>query len=342
MSEILRKIFSREFIPFWLLALAAVTLSAVLSPLSFNSKITNLKIPTTTSVKESYIMTSKSDSGKCYLVDRRDSTIRRSGTNIPGDSWELNLVPGSANPKNPDSILLISKKKGTIFFVPPSKISNPAYPYSSEFVRKKLKDPDIPKLQWNQVYINRIYSGLYLKVELPSDPTKKKGRKGSRRELLSVKGNHLTLVNTLFNPDSRFLAEVLLSGVFPKATPCNPAIAWLDTISQTERTTFIIGNTEPYNVSIVPMPVTIDEVYEKHFGKSLKPALDERFGEWHQAATGGAQDPGFSEEEAAGFRAGYENYMKDFGAALDAHRSVFGTADNIQSKSAESLPGNGE
>lgn len=320
----MRKIFSKEFIPFWALALAAIVICAILSTRSFVSKTTNLKTPTPGSIKEAFLMTSKSGENKCYLVDRHDSTIRRSSAKIPGDSWNINISPGDKNPKNPSGMLLTDKKKGTIVFIPVQDIKNPAYPYASEFVRKKLKDKNIPKLEWNQVYINRIYSGLYLKMELPSDPTKKRGRPGPRREFLSVKGNELTLVNTLFNPDSRFLAETLLSGVFPDAAPCNPAIAWLDQISENDRTTFILGNVEPYRVTLMPLPITIDDVYEKQFGKPLSPAMDERFGKWRDAATGGAVDPNFTEEEMSAFRDGFEIYMKDFGTALSAHRDVFG------------------
>jgi len=272
-------------------------------------------------------MLSKSEDNRAYLVDRRDSTIRRSRNKMPGKMREAYSFGGDPETGELAYWLLVEAEYATVLFIPVNEVEDCTYPYIYGFARKEFDKLDLPEVEWTQLFVNRIYSGLYLKVELPEDPTGSEGRKGPRREILSVDGNRLALVDTLFNPDARLLSDILLAGDFPEFEEPPPAINWLESKNSSAEKSFVLNNQPPYGVSLLPLPVTIDEIYFKLKDEKLRRYVDDRFADWVRQIENEPPPPGdklLGEDLWETYLEGYEQYRKDFNAALSSHRELFG------------------
>ncbi len=272
-------------------------------------------------IPDAYLMISKSLEQRGYLVDRRDSTVRRSRVGLPGKRWNLERFGA------PDHWLLRSKQAGTIFFVPVDEVPDLSYPFYYGFVRSELEESGLPLVTWTQLYVNRVYSGLYLRVELPVDPRKKDGRAGLLRELLMVRGDRMALVDTRFNRDGRLYAECVSNGIFPELVPPPPAVLWLAGLDPSPETTFLLSNAEPFELTLLPLPVSLADLYEKLQGSPLPRTVDERFGEWTAPlATGSpASASPFGEDRRRRLERALADYRRSLGAALGAHTALHDT-----------------
>jgi hypothetical protein len=327
-----KTLFSRGFLVFWgALALALVLAFAHLE-LSGNARLSNLDL-TRSGFPDYYLMFNKTRADSGYLVNRRQSTIRRSRSNYKGKPWEINRFGADPKTGTRDYWQLFSDATGTVIFVPAEAVSDWKYPFYYGFVRREQKELRLPLVTWSQLYVNRVYKGLYLRMDLPFDRRKKEGRKGLRRELLIVRGDRMTLVNTRFNPDSRLYAElysffgIRYSG-FPELVKPSPALAWLASRNPATGKMFLLSNKEPYNVTLLPLPVSIDEIYEKMFGAPPAPMFDERFRRWTEGdwTRGDFSLPPFTGALRARFDKEFVEYVKNMRVALAANRYVFKTA----------------
>ena len=149
---------------------------------------------------DTYIMRSKSEPSRCYIVSRWQSTMRRTDAEPPGREWSLARVGPATSDDGPTTWMVSSKRKGngTVFLVPVEDVRDWTYPFLYRFVRTHGPQLDLPEVGWTQVYIDRIYQGLYLRAALPFDPRKKDGGSGILRELLTVEGGRLIKVDTRF------------------------------------------------------------------------------------------------------------------------------------------------
>jgi hypothetical protein len=315
-------LFGKAFLPFWLclgVAAAIVPLSEYISPIK---RISNLDLRET-GFSPSYLMTSKATPDKGYLVDRRDSTVRRSRKNLPGKMWDLDRFGQDAAAGIPEHYLLRSKRYGTVFLVPAEAVEDFDYPFVYSFVRREYPELELPEGEWTNLFLNRVYHGLYLRMALPFDLRKKDGGNGTMRELFMIRDNEMTLVDTRFNPDARFYEEGTTLGIFPALKEPPPVLAWLAARCPTADATLVLKNTEPYEVSLLPLPYSLDRLYQRIEGAALRPTLDERFRRWTAPASEyeGAPPP-FDAARRERFEAEYQDYQRRLEIAVAAHRAL--------------------
>ena len=84
-----------------------------------------------------YLVLSKTDQNRCFMLRRRNATIRRSDSNQPGRKWECLRLHPRAGSAGADTWLLRSKRvgKGTVFLVPAMDVPDWTYPFLYDFVR---------------------------------------------------------------------------------------------------------------------------------------------------------------------------------------------------------------
>ena len=169
----------------------AILLASVWDPDSPASRISNLDLRDSP-FRDTYIIPHRTQDERCFVVDRRDATRRRSDDEQPGRKWKLTRVRGSDGAGDRWMVQSKRRGKGTVFFVPALAVSDWAYPYLYSFVRARNPELELPLIEWTQLHVDRVYQGLYLRVTLPFDERKKDGGSGILREILTVSGDRAT------------------------------------------------------------------------------------------------------------------------------------------------------
>lgn len=312
----------RELWPAALALVAATGIVALVEPGSRASRVTNLDLGAS-GFGDTYILLHRSEPGRCYVSDRRDATMRRSDTNQPGRKWDCERFGGERNPLDSDTWLVQSKLKGkgTIFFVPVYDLVDWSYPLLYEFVRERRTRLELPAVTLTQLFVNRIYEGLYLRVALPFDLRKKDGGSGVLREILSVSNGQLQIVNSRFEPARTLYAEDVAEGRFPALSKPDPALAWLAARCPVPGLSFLLSNREPQELTLLPLPLWLPSLYEARRGRSLSSFEDERYRRWTEEVRRAAPGPGmtpFSENELAALRTEFTAYERSLRDALRA------------------------
>lgn len=220
-----------------------------------------------TGIPDSYLVLNKTDPTRGLLVNRRDATVRRSQKGLPGATLRVErfAFPGST----PDHWLLRSKKEGVILLVPLESVQDPLFPFLYGFVRDEEPDLELPRAGWTQLFVNRVYAGLYLRCELPRDPRRKDGRVGDRRMLLEVSGTRVWGVDTYFDPNARLLADRIAEGEFPELGDAPPILDWLAT--RAPGAAFVMDGAPPYALTPYPAPVSLLGWVAAVHGRPLPP-----------------------------------------------------------------------
>ena len=159
------------------LCLAAAVLAVViLAPRSSVDRLYNLDLENP-GISDTYLILHRREADRCFVADRRDATVRRSDDQQPGRKWQCYRMAGAG--AEPPSWLLQSKrkKKGTVFLVPVSDVPDWSYPFLYGFVREQREELELPQVEWTQLFVSRLYQGLYLRVALPFDLRVKDGGK---------------------------------------------------------------------------------------------------------------------------------------------------------------------
>lgn len=317
----------------WRAALAlvvAIALIAVVMPDSTMSRFTNLALGDT-GFRDTYLMFSKSEPGKGYVVNRRDSTIRRSYKKLPGGKWNIFEIGGSPDMPSSSVWLVQAKRKntGTAFFVPVTDVDDWSYPFLYQFVRKHRKDFDLPNVEWSRLFVNRIYQGLYLKVALPFDLRKKDGGNGILREIFTIQDDRMTYVNTRFDDAPGLYATNLANGVDPQLTPPPPALAWLSQHCPTDGTTALLSDQPSHALSLLPLPISLPDLFAAKNGRLPASFEDDRFRQW--SARTQRSNPGdplpFTDAELAALVTEFEQYAVSFRTELRMHIGFHHMAD---------------
>lgn len=203
-----------------------------------------------------------------------------------------------------------------MFLVPAVDVPDWSYPFLYEFVRQRRPELDLPEVRWVQLYSDRVFQGLYLWVELPFDKRKKDGGSGVLRELIIVRDNRSFVVNTRFSEARNLYVTAVADGKFPTMKPPSSEIAWLARHSPNPETTLLMSNVPPFDLTLIPYPVALGQLYEL---KNLRPATgftDDRYRRWTEWSSNNETSDSnpFS------------------GGELDQLRSTFGTyADRLMS-----------
>ena len=283
-----------------------------------SDRLTNLDL-SHTDFRNTYIMFSKTNPGRCYVVNRRQSTMRRSDATMPGRMQDCFAFGGDGGTGDPGYWFVRSKRKGTVLFVPVAKVSDWTYPFLYDFVRGEFENLDLPPVEWSQVFVNRVYQGLYLELHLPFDKRKKDGGSGIRREILTVTGEQMTRVDTRFDASSQLYPSLVAAGTFPKLSEPRAALAWLTSHRLGHDTTVLLHNVAPHDVSLLPLPVPLAEVYRAMHGHPLDSLYDERFGRWEKWRQNVAPMEFLDHKQRTTLMSEFSKYSEAFLAALTTH-----------------------
>ena len=299
----------------------AVLLAAAFQPDSPASRVSNLRLGDGP-FRDTYIIVHRTRDDRCFVVDRRDATRRRSDDNQPGRRWTCLSIPG-VGADAPDTWFVHSKRKGkgSVFFVPAQDVADWSYPLLYEFVREKesqAEAPELPSVEWTQLYVSRIDQGLYLRVKLPFDLRKKDGGSGVLRELLVVEGNRVSTLDTRFDGAPGIYSESVADARLPELAAPSPQLAWLAARAPTPGTTLLMSNEAPHEVRLLPLPISLRAIYRAKSGRSPATFLDDRLkrfseGSWRSAGQG---PPPFDAAERAELERRFREYWDALGRAL--------------------------
>jgi hypothetical protein len=217
--------------------------------------------------------------------------------------------------------------------VPAFDVQDWAYPFLYDFVSRHRGGLQLPQVSWTHLYTDRIYRGLYLRVALPFDKRKKDGGSGILRELLVVRGDELFSVNTRFIESRELHASAVADGVFLNLAPPPPALAWLARRAPTAGTTFLLSNLTPREISLLPLPVSLPELYELKYERMPLTFRDNRYRQWSHGSWRdeiGTPSP-FTEAEWAQLRSEFEVYATRLREALSAQAALDLTHESVES-----------
>jgi len=280
-------------------------------------------------IGDTYLIPHRSEANRCFVVARRDATLRRSDDKLPGRKWQCHPIDSDAGGSPTWLVQSKRKGKGTIFLVPANEVSDWSYPFLYEFVRKHRRDLELPKVEWTQLFVNRLYEGLYLRVSLPFDLRKKDGGSGVLREILTVEGERVSVVNTRFE-DVRGLFNESLALANPPTLGAQPqALVWLALHDDASEVAFEMSTSSPYELRLLPLPISLPRLYERHTGQPPPSFQDDRVRSWQSDwRPKGALPPPFDEVELVELRHDFEVYRSSFARALavDAQRNELGSA----------------
>jgi hypothetical protein len=247
--------------------------------------------------------------------------VRRSDRKQPGQKWDFQRTPGRDGA--PDAWLVKNKNqgKGTVFYVPVERVRDWTYPALYQFVRSQHPELELPKVSWTQLHVNRVYQGLYLRVELPFDLRKRDGGSGIRRQLLMVRNGSISQVDTRFDDARGVYGDTIAAGLFPELEPPHPALAWLGRRVPTSDTTLLMSNTEPFRVSLLPLPISLSELFEELHGRPAAGFQDARHRRWSDGPwrTQPAQLAPFDAQQLAELESEFHDYRHQFRRALLSH-----------------------
>lgn len=305
-----------------ILAIGAIMLAPWETPLD---RLTNLDL-NESGFGSTYLTHAKTDVSRAFVTDRRDSSMRRSDNNQPGRKWDSFRFSGRSDTPAADTWLVKSKQKGkgTVFFIPVADVDDWIYPFLHAFIAARRNSLDLPALEWTNFYVNRIYQGLYLRVALPFDLRKKDGGNGILRELITIHNGNSGIVNTRFQDTPGIFADLISESKFPILASPSAELVWLAQQNSTQRVTVLLSNVEPLDVSLLPLPVSLPELFEALNGRRPNGYYDNRFASWNSwpPITGAP----LSSSELVEMRAEFELYSASFRRAIrvdgEFHRTV--------------------
>ena len=307
------------FWPAFLALASSLGLVIWMYPASRALRVSNLDTGAST-FAETYLMFDRTEAGKGYVVDRRDSTMRRADDRQPGRKWRIERIPGP----NGERWLTRSKRKGkgTVFYVPVEDVADWTYPFLYDFVRKAQPELELPRISWTQLHVDRLYAGLYLRVALPFDPRKKDGGSGVLRQILVVRGDRASVVDTRFDDAPGLYLDSVTSGAFPPLKAPVAALAWLARHRGSEAATLLMSKLPPHELSLLPLPIDLDELFEAHIGRAPTRFEDQRYARWSQEISRVGDADAFAAEQLVELNAAFAEYAASFRVSLRAHAEL--------------------
>lgn len=303
--------------------LAVLALTILLIPLSRESsgpdRLTNLDLGRT-GFPDTYLMSSKTAPGRCYLVNRRESTVRRSDTDIRARMRDCESFGGDPVSGQLETWLVRSKRQGTTFLIPVDRVPDWTYPYLYRHVRRDVQELDLPAVGWTQLFLDRVYRGLFLRVDFPYDKRRKDGRVGELRELLGVREDRLVCADTRFQTPCQLYPSCVSLGLFPELETPHPLLIWLAGRRSLDEATVLLGSLPPHRVSLLPLPVSLEGLLTQYHSQAPEFMADERLRRWSEAyGPYDAPPAGVPGVDRHQLREEFTRYSRDFLGALRTH-----------------------
>jgi hypothetical protein len=313
------------------LALLLAVVAIVLAPDTSLRRMSNLEFGAS-GLYQTYLMKSRTQPDRCRVQNRRASTMRRADPRERGQDWDCDRIPGAGG--NMDGWLVRSNRygEGTILFVPIYAVDDWTYPYFYGFVRGHRAALELPAVRWTQLFVDRLYSGLYLQVALPFDLHRRDGGSGILRSILTVEPERLRVLNTRFEDNGDAYVRHLDDRGPTRFAEPDPELAWLMGLRSAGERTFLMSNRAPNELSILPLPVSLPELYESREDRALLPIPEGRTSLWARSsqADGRGHTVPFDEAETAELRAGFDRYALSLDRALRAEGEFHQTADLLR------------
>ena len=135
----------------------------------------------------------------------------------------------------------------------------------------------------------------------------------------------MAYVNTRFDDSPGIYAESVEAGLFPELTPPDPSLIWLSNRSPTQGVIMLMSNQPPHAVSLLPLPISLPDLFEAKNGRQAAGFEDERFRQWTVWELGTNDPPPFSDTELSLLKSDFEHFKRSFIMALrvdgDFHRN---------------------
>jgi hypothetical protein len=268
--------------------IAAVGIAALAHEHSRTSRLATLDLANE-ALPDTYIVRDRSRpdrTDRCWVTGRRGATVRRDekgpGTGVKWDCHRL--LAERALGQHTWLIRAKSAGTGAQFLVPVSDVPDWTFPFLYAVVRERVPDLELPWVGWTQLFVERIYQGLYLRVALPFDLRKREGGTGLRRELLSIRSGALGVVDSRFLDADRFYVEWARQGRLPELTPPSPALAWLAKRRATGDVTLVTAAHPATGVSLLPLPVSLLDLYRVTYDREATFHADGDYRQWTHGA----------------------------------------------------------
>ena len=290
-------------------------------------------------IPDTYLVPSDSKPGYCRVAGRRGATIHRNETGAAGRNWTCQRFGSESPGLGPDLWLVRAKRKGTgtVLFVPVEQVPDWGYPYLYEFVRLRLSSAELPAVHWTQLFVSRIYQGLYLRVPLPFDLRKREGGSGVRRELLTLRDGEVSVVDTRFLDAGALYDSRLEAGAAPELPLPSQDMGWLVDLRPTPGLTLLLSNLEPFELSPLPLPVSLPDLYARIYRRAPVRFRDPGLARSLPDRGTSTRPPLLSAEEFADLRSGFESYAGALQSALSSHRHLYDQSETTLDRLAERL-----
>ena len=319
---------AQSWIRWWAPALALVLASGLAfwsSETSSSARSANLSVGACP-LPETYVMFHKTDAGTGYVVERRRSTMRRGDAKQPGRRWRIDRVQGPFTRGGRDTWILRSKVHGGLLLLPVEDVPDWSLPMVHGVLRAQAPELNLAEVAWVSLFINRVYSGLFLQLALPADVRRKDGGSGELRVMLETDGQHTARIDTRFEDDSGAFISRVAAGLFPTLAEADPRVAWLQARSALRTQTLLQDFAAPYAVHALPLPVQLAPLFEALHRRPPGHLVDARAARWLEKLAKRVPSQPFEAGELAPMRAAFLAYAGAFRHGLRLDAQVRGTA----------------
>ena len=332
-TEGARSILSASFAPMLLAIGLAVLGAAIASRTSVTARLSNLDL-TRTGFSDSYLIYAPSDRERAFLLRRRDATVRRSDLGIAGQRWSwarFGDVEGRAH-------WLLHSSAGGVLLLPLDAVEDWLYPFVYGFVGETRPESGLPLVEWTQLFVNRVYQGLYLLIDWAPQETGRHPSAGDEFVLVDEAGPRSIStgleLGTLYEQISR-------AGVVPQLEPPDSVLLWLAEHQPGRESVLLLPDSPPFALRLMPLPFSLSEVFELRAGRELEGQLPALWAPDKAHMPEAPEMIPLEDTELQQMREQFAEYEHDLRAAIEADRRVFGrsgsTSGSERGSSIESL-----
>jgi len=307
--------------------MAAIVIAFLARPDSAANRVSTLDL-TNAGFRDVYIQHVDGDRTEVTIGDRGQTTLKRG--ELPSTAPRWSFVRTEENSEPPYTWLARSEARGSTFFVPVTRISDWSYPYLYRVVRQRRKGLELPRVEWVNVFLDRIYQGLYLRVALPYDRIDADATETRRRELLLIRGEEVMRVDTWFEPPDERYGELFSDEALPELEPPAPSLSWLSDRLLPDASTVLVAATSPYEAKLLPLPIPLETLYAEVHGRRPELATIERVSRWEESWRPAAPEAQLLRgSEIPELESEFESYRDSFLRALQAHGELYGNVGEI-------------
>jgi hypothetical protein len=314
-------------------AVTAAALTIVLAPDTRMERLAQLDFAAS-QLPQTYLMFSRGRPDRCRVQDRRESTTRRGDSAEQSSTWSCERLPYPGSPSAGWFVQSTKHGRGTLLFVPVYAVDDWTYPYFYAFTRAHEPELDLPRVRWTQVFVDRLYHGLYLEVALPFDLRAADGGSGSLRSIVTVPvDGRVRVLNTRLQEGNDAYGLQASRSEPLRMAERSPALSRLAALRPDEQT-YLMSNLAPYELSQLPMPASLTEIYEAKSGRTIEPLapFDASKPDLAPGSTGHATEIALEADAATAraLREGFDEYAARLAIALRLEAAYQDSAEVIR------------